>query len=329
MIRSRKLLLTLAIVPCLAACSGYASNQDASAAAVAPAAAAAPPNTAKLLAREIEAAEAFNKGDGHFFEALLSDRFVMQVDGNRVSKTDLIRIVNGFTCDAKPGWTFSQPQMLRINNDTYVLSYVSDMAGTCTMDGATTDILTPSRVSTVLVRAGDSWQVAFQGQNQIVDPSAPQTTPSKQAPTKDATPGADVSNAAPPPPATQTTDPITTALMAAETRVWDAWKDKDASKITALTANEISFVDLFGNFSATKADILTSWTGSTCNVTGFTLTNGVGTPISPDIGIVTLTGSVTGKCGSLDISGQKIRVNTVYVKDGDDWKWAFGFNSPA
>lgn len=328
MIRSRTLLLTLAIVPSLAACSGHASDQDASAAAVMPAARPAAPDAAELLAREVEAAEAFNKGDGRYFETLLSDTFVMQVDGHRVSKADLVRIVDGFTCDATPGWTFSRPQMLRISDDTHVLSYVSDMAGTCTMDGETNAILTPSRVSTVLVRNGDAWQVAFQGQNQIVDPSAPPATPAKKAPAKDTTPGAEVTGASAPPPAAPPADALTAALMAAETRVWDAWKDKDAGRITALTANDIGFVDLFGTFSATKAETLKSWTGPACNVTGYTLSNGVGTSISTGVAILTLIGSATGKCGNVDIAGQKIRVNTVYVKEGDAWKWAFGFNSP-
>ena len=31
----------------------------------------------------------------------------------------------------------------------------------------------------------------------------------------------------------------------------------------------------------------------------------------------------------VNISGQEIYATTVYVKDGDAWKWAFGFNSPS
>jgi hypothetical protein len=40
-----------------------------------------------------------------------------------------------------------------------------------------------------------------------------------------------------------------------------------------------------------------------------------------------VVGSVDGNCG-----GQKpplVYGTSVYVKDGDAWKWAFGFNSPA
>ncbi len=70
------------------------------------------------------------------------------------------------------------------------------------------------------------------------------------------------------------------------------------------------------------------WTGTTCQVTSVNLTDGVGTLVSPAVGILTLTGTVHGTCGGQDISGQKIHANTVYRKDGDGWKWVFGFNSP-
>jgi hypothetical protein len=58
------------------------------------------------------------------------------------------------------------------------------------------------------------------------------------------------------------------------------------------------------------------------------LGNGVGSLISPTIGILTFTGTVRGTCGEQDISGTKIFGTSVYVKDGDAWKWVFGFNSP-
>jgi len=61
----------------------------------------------------------------------------------------------------------------------------------------------------------------------------------------------------------------------------------------------------------------------------FTLTNGVGTSVSPTVGVLTLTGTVVGTCGGQDISGQRTYGNSVYVKDGGAWKWAFGFNSPS
>jgi hypothetical protein len=103
--------------------------------------------------------------------------------------------------------------------------------------------------------------------------------------------------------------------------------------IEGLTANEITFVNVFGSHFTSKAEVLKDWTGPTCNVTSFRLSNGVGSALSPTVGILTLTGVVTGTCGGRDISGQKIYVNSIYVnsiyvKDADAWKWVFGFNSP-
>ena len=75
-----------------------------------------------------------------------------------------------------------------------------------------------------------------------------------------------------------------------------------------------------------RADAVKDWTGSICEVKSFSLTNGVGTLLSPTVGILTLTGSVDGECG-----GQKpplVYGTSVYVKEADMWKWAFGFNSP-
>ncbi len=115
-------------------------------------------------------------------------------------------------------------------------------------------------------------------------------------------------------------------MMAAERSVWEAWRSKDAKKIENLTAADITFVNIFGAYFANKADVIKDWTGSTCEVKSFSLTNGVGTLVSPKVGILTVTGSADGNCG-----GQKVpRVygTSVYVKDGDAWKWAFGFNSP-
>lgn len=56
--------------------------------------------------------------------------------------------------------------------------------------------------------------------------------------------------------------------------------------------------------------------------------HGVGTSISPNVAILTVTGTVEGTCVAQDISGMEIYATTVYVRHGDAWKWAFGFNSP-
>ena len=177
---------------------------------------------------------------------------------------------------------------------------------------------------TIWVRNGKQWQVAFHGENLLVDPAARPETDT--APAKNDAAKAEPAVA---PASRQTrTDPITGTLMAAENAIWDAWKDKDAKRLEHLTARQIAFVDIFGTHFDNKADTIKDWTGPICSVKGFKLTNGAGTTISSGVAILTLTATVNGVCGGKDIGDLKVYGNSVYVKDGTTWKWAFGFNSP-
>lgn len=282
---------------------------------------AATPNTDTLLAWEKRANEAYIEGNGKFFESLLSDKFVTRDGGARIDKAQAVKAISGNHCDVKKGWTLTRPQLLKIDKDAYVLSYMSNMQGSCTANGKTEKMPSPVRAATLWVRNGKRWQVAFHGENLIVDPSAPQAAGKKAAPAKDDKAGASAS-------AEPAADPITNSLMKAENAAWDAWKDKDAGRLEDLTARQIAFVDYFGTFFANKADAIKDWTGPLCNVKSFTLTNGVGTSVSPTVGILTVTGTANGTCGGKDFSGLKVAGNSIYVKDGADWKWAFGFNSP-
>lgn len=238
-------------------------------------------------------------------------------------------MISGVKCDVEEGWALTEPRVTKIDDGAYVLSYESNLEGSCTADGKTETIPSPVRAATVWVRNGETWQAAFHAENLIVDPTAPPATGKEEEPRMDDKAAVNDNTAAAPAPAEPTADPITDALMAAETSLWEAWKAKDAKKIEALTAEEIAFVNIFGTYFANKADALRDWTGATCAVKSFALTNGRGTAVSPTVGILTLTGTVYGTCGGMDISGQKIYGSSVYVKDGNAWKWVFGFNSPS
>ena len=112
--------------------------------------------------------------------------------------------------------------------------------------------------------------------------------------------------------------------MAAERAVWEAWKAHDAKRLEDLTAKDMSFVNIFGDYFPTKADALKDWTSGRCDIKSVTLTDGVGTSLSPTVGILTSKGTADGTC-----NGQKpgpVYATSVYVKDGDAWKWAFGLN---
>ena len=298
--------------------------------AVKPAAAA--PTAVALLALDTQAQKAFIKGDGKFFEGLLSDKLVMTSGGQRMSKADVVKMISGNKCDIKDGWALTEPQMIKLNNNAYVLSYKTNMEGSCTYEGKTEKQPSPVRAATVWVRHGDKWQAAFHGENPIIDPTNP-TKASSAAPTNPAdsknTAKKDdkaATHAKPPAPAADTS---TAALMTAEKSIWEAWRAKDTKRIVALTAGEIAFVNIFGTHFANKADVVKDWAGALCDVKSFSLTDGVGTLVLPTVGILTLTGSANGTCGGTDISGQRIYGTSVYVKVGNAWKWAFGFNSPS
>lgn len=324
---SRHVLSVLAAAVVLAGCgpTGSAPAKDGNTDAARPAATA--PTADALLALDRQATEAYFRGDSKFFEGFLSDKLVMQQGGSRLSKADVVRMIGGVKCDVEDSWSLTEPQMSRIDNDTYALSYVATVEGSCTMDGRTEILPSPVRASTVWIRNGEAWQVVFHGENLIVDPTAPPDADKSDEPASGDTATADAMETGAP-AGGPAADPITDALMAAEHEAWEAWRTHDAGRIDALTAEDMSFVNIFGTYFADRAAAIKDWTSTACNVTRVTLTNGVGTSISPTVGVLTVTGSVEGTCGAQDISGQEIYATTVYVKDGDAWKWAFGFNSP-
>lgn len=284
------------------------------------------PSSETLLALERKAAEAYVKGDGAFFERILSDKLVMQAGGSRLTKTDVVKMVSGVRCEVNDGWTLTEPQLSMIHKDTYALSYKSTMEGECTVDGKTETLPGPVRASSIWVGSGENWQVVFHGEIPIIDPAAPPTTPEgHDSQITNKLPANPIAAEARPKPASA---PVSDALMAAERSIWDAWMKHDVEKINELTAREITFVNLFGTYFPDKTTTVADWTSEACDINSFMLSNGVGSFISPAVGILTLTGTVRGTCGGTDIGGQKIHATTVYVKDGDTWKWAFGFNSP-
>lgn len=316
----RQALLVAAASALLAAC-GPATNGNADVAK--PAASA--PTVDSLLELDRQANEAYFQGDVGFFEEVLSDKLVMQQGGSRLSKARIIEMIGGVRCDVEDGWSLTEPQMSKIDDDTYALSYVAAMEGSCTADGKTTKLPSPVRASTVWARSDERWQIVFHGENLIIDPSAPPASNMGEEPMQGDMSGASAGTTTAPPQA----DAITDSLMASEHEAWDAWMKHDADRIAALSTDDMSFVNIFGTYLADKAAAIKEWTSAACDVKRFTLTNGVGTSISPTVGILTVTGSVEGTCGEQDISGQEIYATTVYVKDGDAWKWAFGFNSPS
>ena len=278
---------------------------------------AAAPTGDALLALDRQANEAYIKSDSKFFDRMLSDKFVMREGGQQMDKAAVIRMIAGNKCDVKD-WKLEDPQMGKIDADTYVLSYKGTFDGSCTApDGKSMKVPSPVRAATVWARTGETWQVVFHGENLIFDPknSPPaKAGGNKEKPTKDKA------------PAQPAADPSTAAMMAIEKSVWEAWKAKDAAKLEDLTTKDLSFQNIFGTYFANKADTIKDWTSKRCDIKSVSVTDGVGTLLSPTVGILSRKGTAEGTCDGQKLTSVLVFGTSVFVKDGDSWKLAFSLN---
>jgi hypothetical protein len=267
---------------------------------------------------------------------MLSDKFVILTGGGqRMDKAATVKMIAGVKCDIK-SMDLTEPAMSMIDADTYALSYKATWDGTCNgPDGKPMKVPSPIRSASIWVRSGDKWQAVFHGENLIVDPknppkAAPAAPPKKEQPKKDDKTAANSNTAANTAgPAKATPDANTDALVKVELALWEAWKEHDAKKLDDLMAKDVSFVNIFGTYLATRADAMKDWTGANCQVKSVSVTDGFATALSPTVEMLTRKGTADGTCGGQNIGGTAIWGVSIYVKDGDAWKFAFGMNSPA
>ena len=337
--KTLQFILLAAASTFFAACGAPAANTGANNAntnTTKPVAAA--PTVDALMALDKQANEAYVKGDSKFFAGMLSDKFVILTGGGqRMDKAATVKMIASVKCDIK-SMDLTEPAMSMIDADTYALSYKASWDGTCNdPDGKPMKVPGPVRSASIWVRSGDKWQAVFHGENLIIDPKASKAPPPppapvarKEDPKKDDKTAANsntASNTAA--PAKATGDANTDALVKIELALWEAWKAKDAKKIEDLMAIDVSFVNIFGTYFATRAEALKDWTGALCQVKSVSVTDGFATALSPTVEMLTRKGTADGTCGGQEIGGTVIWGVSIYVKDGDAWKFAFGMNSPA
>ena len=328
-------ILLAAASTLLAACAGPAANTGAiNANTNTTKAVAAAPTTDALMTLDRQANEAYVKGNSKFFEEKLSDKFVILTnDGQRMDKAATVKMIAGVKCDIK-SMDLIEPAMSMIDADTYALSYKATWDGTCNgPDGKPMKVPSPIRSASIWVRSGDKWQAVFHGENLIIDPKNP--TPAKpeakkEEPKKDDKSSANSNTAShTTAPARATPDANTDALVKVELALWEAWKEHDANKLDPLMAKEVSFVNIFGTALANRADAMKDWTGAGCQVKNVSVTDGFATALSPTVEMLTRKGTAEGTCGGQNIGGTDIWGVSIYVKDGDAWKFAFGMNLSA
>ncbi len=296
---------------------------------------AAAPTADALMALDKQANEAYVKGDSKFFEGMLSDKFVILTGGGqRMDKAATVKMIAGVKCDIK-SMDLTEPGMSMIDADTYALTYKATWDGTCDgPDGKPMKVPSPVRSSSIWVRSGEKWQAVFHGENLIVDPKAlpPPAAPAakKEEPNKDDKTAANsnsASNTAA--PAKAAPDANTDALVKVELALWEAWKEHDAKKLDDLMAKDVSFVNIFGTYLATRDDAMKDWTEAGCQVKSVSVSDGFATALSPTVEMLTRKGTADGTCGGQEIGGTAIWGVSIYVKEGDAWKFAFGMNLSA
>src|SRR5258706_5385456 len=228
-----------------------------------------------------------------------------------------------------------EPALSMVDADTYALSYKATWDATCNgPDGKPTKVPSPIRSASIWVRSGDKWQAVFHGENLIVDPKAPSPPAApaakKEEPKEDVKTAANSNTAANTAAAARATpDANTDALVKVELALWEAWKDHDPKKLDDLMAKDLSFVNIFGTYLANRADAMKDWTGAGCQVKSVSVTDGFASALSPTVEMLTRKGTAEGTCGGQNVGGIPIWGVSIYVKDGDAWKFAFGMNLSA
>ena len=311
MAKFKYFVLTAAAALVFTACDGNAPANTANAANTAAKTPPVAPTMDALVTLEKSAYEAWKSKDAKFWDTFLSDKFVGYGSSGKLDKASATREYTGADCEIK-SYALSDEQMKPLGNDAALITYKTTVDGTC----GGQKVPANSWAAGVYVRDGDKWKGAFHAEAPVVDPKVAPAKPvdKKEAPKEDEAKPTD-------------RDAGTDAMLAVEKAVWEAWKAHDAKKIEDLTARDISFINIFGTYFATKADALKDWTGAGCDVKSVSVTDAAGTMLSPTVGILTIKGTAEGTC-----YGQKVGPvwgTSVYVKDGDAWKWAFGINLPA
>jgi len=309
---------TLIVAALMTACGSATSNQskpvadiaNVSNANIAAKPATAAPSKEAIMAAETRAWESWKAKDGKYFEDYLSDNAFAIGDNGRIDRATIVKRHVDPTCEVN-SFLLSEQQMITLSADVALVTYKAAQDAKCGGKA----MPSPVWAATVLVRKGDTWKAAYHNENAVVDPK---TLTTKKADRK--SPADDASK-------TALTDAGTSALLAKEKAVWEAWKDHDGKRIEDLTAENISFINIFGTFLPNKPEAIRDWTSNLCQVKSVTVTNAEATMLTPTVGILTFKGGADGLCGGQPVP--PIWGTSIYVKEGDQWKWSFGMNSSA
>jgi hypothetical protein len=301
------IVLMLAFAAFLGACGAPAGNAPATNNAAATNAAAKPaaaaPTKEALMTMEKAGWEAWKNRDAKWTVDNASDKYVGFSSTGRMDKAAAVKSYTAQKCEVK-SYTLSDDQMQMVGPDVAVLTFKSAQDYTC--DGKKG----PANVnsSSIYVREGDKWKSAFYAETAVVDPKAP---PKPAAPAKkDEAKKEEVKP-----------DAATEAVLAVENKIWEAWKTKDAKALEAVLAKDFVFTG--GQGRRDRAAILKEWaTENKCEVKSYWLSDAASVSLAKDVTMLTYKGGGDGTC-----EGQPIMTEwyvSVYTKEADAWKQAFG-----
>lgn len=312
-IRSLMLGMTAALL--LSACVQTANNTAGngantsntnSAANTAKPAAAAPTKEA-LMTLEKNAYEAWKSKSAGFWETFLTSNFVGYGAAGPLDRAAAIKEYSGADCDVK-SYQLTDDSMMPLGKDAAVLVHKMTVDATC----GGQKVPANAWAASVYVREGDAWKGAFHAEVPATDPNAP--------PAKAKAPAAPATK-----PAEAAPDALATALMAVETKAWEAWKNRDAKAGEEVMAKD--FMSLSGSGPRNRADSLKGWTEPKCEGLAYSLSGAKAVSFGTDVALVTYHADEKGTCDGRP-NPTSLWVASFDTKEGDAWKNAFYMEIP-
>ncbi len=308
--------LTLVTAALFAACGApagnnapAANNANAANANSAKPTAAAPTKEA-LMAIEKSGWEAWKNRDTKWTEDNYTDKGFNLSGTGRTDKATMIKMTTTQKCDIK-SYSLSDDKLQMAGADVAILTFKGAQDATC--DGKKSPATVWS--ASVYVREGDKWKAAFYAETAVVDPKAAPAKPAAAAPAKK-----DEAK-----PAETKPDAATDALMAVETKAWDAWKNKDAKGLDDFAAKDMVALSTTEGWTD-RATSLKRWSDPSCNIKAVKLSDGASNAWGSDYAILTFKSTVDGKCGTDAVTPEWGA--TIYAKEGGVWKALLAMGVP-
>ena len=268
--------------------------------------AAAAPTKDELMALERNAHEAFRTKNAGFWDGFLSSNFTAYSSEGRMDKAAALKELANPNCDIK-SITLTDDQMTQLAPDVAAVSYKMTSDGTC----GGKKVPAEHWAGGLYVRENGQWKGAYHAEAPASDPKAPASPPKVNPP--------------PPPPSATGSDATTQALVAAETKIWEAWKNKDAAAMESALGKDFTFVSSMGRWD--RAQVMKNWvTDSKCEVKSYSILDPKATPMANNITLLTFQGSGTGTCDGQPIQTEWYGV--AYMNDAGTWKPVWGISVP-